>query len=48
VMRLIRTAALIAVAFFIGLLIIYRFDWRMAITVFGIAIGMAVVVPFLG
>jgi hypothetical protein len=47
-MRLIRTATLIAVAFFIALLIIYRFDWRMAITVFGIAIGMAVMAPLLG
>lgn len=45
-MRLIRTVALSAIAFFIALLVIYGFDWRMAITVFGIAIGMAVLAPF--
>jgi hypothetical protein len=47
-MRSIRTAALIAAAFFIALLVMYRFDLQMAVAVFGFAIGMAVMAPFLG
>lgn len=47
-MRLIRTAALIAAAFFIALLVMYRFDWRMAFAVFLMTIAFAAVAPFLG
>ena len=47
-MRFIRNAALIAAAFFIALLVMYHFDWRMAVAVFAFNIVvMAVAAPWL-
>jgi hypothetical protein len=40
----VRTVALIAAAFFVALLVMYGFDWRMTIAVFVMAI---VAVPFM-
>jgi hypothetical protein len=42
-MRFIRTRALIAAAFFIALLVMYRFDWRMTVAVFAFVIVTGVV-----
>jgi hypothetical protein len=33
-MGLVRTVALIAAAFFVALLVMYGFDWRMTVAVF--------------
>jgi len=42
-MGTVRTAALIAAAFFGALLLMYNFDWGMAIAVFAIALVFVVI-----
>jgi hypothetical protein len=42
-----RTAALIAAAFFVAMLVMYGFDWRMTVAVFFTMLFMGVVIePF--
>jgi hypothetical protein len=42
----VRTVALIAAAFFVALLVMYDFDWRMTIAVFGFCLVGLAIAPF--
>ena len=46
-MSRVRTVALIAAAFFVALLVMYGFDWRMSVAVFFLSIfGLVFIDPF--
>lgn len=45
----VRTVALIAAAFFVALLVMYGFDWRMTVAVFvGVPVMVAIGILFSG